>query len=341
MQTQVFITRRIPVAGLEALRTAGVEFVVGQDNEERGLSRSRLIEGAGSSRVLLSLLTEAVDGEVLAQPGLLGVANMAVGTNNVNIEAATDMGVPVSNTPGVLTDTTADLTWALLLAAARRIPLAHNYVTQGRFQIWGPNLMLGADVSPGGSGARKTLGVIGFGRIGRAVAKRAAGFDMRVVAFDPHNRVQVEESHLVDWMDLTELLAESDFISLHVPLTQETHHLIGEAELRRMKPTAVLVNVARGPIVNEKALVTALNEGWIGGAALDVYEREPEVEAGLLKAPNAVLVPHIGSASEDTRNKMAEMAAVNALAHLRRRPAPNVVNPEVYRTDAYRRRVEL
>lgn len=338
-EIDVFVTRRIPPAGFDVLDDAGAEYAVGQRDEESSVPRADLLEGVKRSRVLLSLLTERVDREVLeADPGLRGVANMAVGYNNIDVEAATDLGIPVSNTPGVLTDTTADLAWALLMAAARRIPQAHQYMKAGRYQLWGPNLFLGADVSPGGSGRRKVLGVLGYGRIGRAVARRSMGFDMEVLAHDPPARSRVEEDDLAEWAGLGELLERSDFVTIHTPLTDATRHLIGEEELRAMKETAYLVNAARGPVVDEAALVRALREGWIAGAGLDVYEREPEMEPGLAELDNVVVLPHIGSASDDTRGKMASMAATNALHHLRGEPAPDVVNPEVYDTEAYRER---
>ena len=277
-----------------------------------------------------------MDREVLeANPDLRGVANYAVGDDNVDVEAATELGIPVSNTPGVLTDTTADLTWALLLAVARRIPEADAYTREGRYRIWGPNLLLGDDVSPGGSGRRKVLGIVGFGRIGSAVARRAAGFEMEVLAADPRHRDRVEEAGAT-WVELDELLDRSDFVSLHPPLTPETRHLFGEAELRRMKEGAYLINVSRGPVVDEEALVRALREGWIAGAALDVYEDEPELAPGLAELDNVVLTPHVGSASRDTRGRMARIAATNALSHLRGREAPNAVNPGVYETEAWR-----
>jgi glyoxylate reductase len=209
----------------------------------------------------------------------------------------------------------------------------------GRYRLWGPNLFLGADVSPGGSGERKVLGIVGFGRIGAAVARRSIGFDMEVLAFDPYNREGIAADPVARWVELPELLARSDFVSLHPLLTEETHHLIGEEQLRSMKATAILVNASRGPVVDEATLVRALREGWIGGAALDVYEDEPAMAPGLAELPNAVLLPHIASASRDTRGKMARMAAENALCHLRRERAPNAVNSEVYETAAYRRRV--
>ena len=336
----IFITRKIPEAGLEVLRTAGADVTICQENEEEGVPRASLLEGVRKCKVLLPLLTESVDQEVLtANPQLLGVANMAVGFNNIDVSSATDLGVPVTNTPGVLTHTTADLTWALILAVARRVPEAHNYMVAGNYRIWGPNLLLGADVSPGASGQRKVLGVVGYGRIGEAVAKRAIGFDMDVVAYDPFNRDGVEASPHAEWAEFEDLLRTSDFVTLHPLLTPETHHLIGADQLRMMKPTSYLINAARGPVVDEGALVRALSEGWIAGAGLDVYEDEPAMASGLAEIPNAVLLPHVASASHDTRGMMASIAATNALAHLSREPAPNVVNPEVYEGEAYRERI--
>lgn len=336
----MFVTRRIPVAGLRLLREAGARVRVGQEDEEAGLDRAALCDAVRETDVLLPLLTESVDRELLQlNPHLLGVANYAVGYDNIDLPAATELGVPVSNTPGVLTDTTADLTWALILAVARRIPEAHNYTAGGRYRIWGPNLFLGADVSRGGSGERKVLGIVGYGRIGQAVARRAVGFDMSILAYDPYARDAIEAAEGIGWADLPQLLAESDFVSLHPKLTEETHHLIGPEQLARMKPTAFLINVARGPVVDEQALVDGLRNGQIGGAALDVFEHEPALTSGLESLPNVVLVPHIASASHDTRGKMATVAATNAVSHLRRKRAPTVINPEVYDTAAYRRRI--
>jgi len=335
---EIFLTRPIPDAGLDLLRDAAAEVGVAEPDPDAVPDRSTVLEGVRSAPVLLSLLTETVDRAVLeANPTLRGVANYAVGYDNVDVEAATELGIPVSNTPGVLTETTADLTWALLLASVRRIVEADRFTREGRFRVWNPLLFLGGDVSPGGSGRRKVLGIVGFGRIGAAVARRAEGFRIEVLAHDPRNRDRVEEAGHT-WVELDELLERSDFVCLHPPLTDETHHLIGEAELRRMKPTAHLVNVSRGPVVDEVALVRALREGWIGGAGLDVYEEEPELAPGLAELDNVVLVPHIGSASRDTRDRMARIAAENALHHLRGDPAPNAINPQVYETEAWRRR---
>jgi glyoxylate reductase len=337
---KVFVSRRIPAVGLDLLERAGVEVRVGQEREDAGVDPAVMIDGVLWCDVLLSLLTEPVDRTLLAaNTTLRGVANYAVGFNNIDVAAATSLGLPVSNTPDVLTDTSADLTWALLLAAARRIPEAHDYMKAGKYKLWGPNLLLGADVSPGGNGRRKVLGIVGFGRIGAAVARRATGFDMDVIAYDPHARAQIDASGIARWADFDALLERSDFVSLHPLLTKETHHLINEAALRRMKPTAILVNVSRGPVVDEAALVRALREGWIAGAALDVFEHEPAMAPGLAECENAVIVPHIASASVGTRDKMATMAAENALAHLRGMRAPNAVNADVYSGEAYRARM--
>ena len=306
---KVFISRRIPAAGIAILERAGVELRIGQEREDAGVDPAVLLEGVRWCDVLLSLLTEPIDRALLAaNANLRGIANYAVGFNNID-------------------------------AAARRIPEAHEYMKAGRYKLWGPNLLLGADVSPGGNGRRKVLGIVGYGRIGAAVAKRAVGFDMDVIAYDPHARAQVEASGIARWADFDDLLARSDFVSLHPLLTAETRHLINEAALKRMKPTAILVNVSRGPVVDEAALVRALREGWIAGAALDVFENEPAMAAGLSECGNAVIVPHIASASIGTRDKMATMAAENALAHLHGARAPNAVNAEVYAGDAYRARV--
>jgi len=335
----IVVTRAIPQPGPELLQQSGARIEVLQTDEECAVDRGRLLEAAKEADVLLTLLTENIDREVLAaNPALRGVANMAVGFNNIDVVAATELGVPVSNTPGVLTDTTADFVWAMILSVARRTPQAHNYMVGGRYNLWGPSLFLGSDVSLGASGRRKVLGIVGYGRIGQAVARRSVGFDMDVLVYDPLGTP--DEADDVEATELQSLLERSDFVTLHPPLTPETHHLIGEDELRTMKPTAYLINSARGPVVNEAALVTALAEGSIAGAALDVYEDEPAMAAGLAELPNVVLFPHIASASVDTRGRMAQIAVENSCAHLERRPAPQCVNPEVFETEAYVRRME-
>lgn len=338
---RVFVPRRIPEAGIEILRREGLEVSVAQHDDEVSVPREPFLEGLRRCDVLLPLLSERLDeGALASAPDLLGIAQMAVGFDNIDLPAATRLGIPVSNTPGVLTETTADFTWALLLAVARRIPEAHHYVASDRFRLWGPNLLLGGDVGPGPEGVPKVLGIVGYGRIGRAVARRASGFGMEILAHTSNRRLFEEEPSPIGvrWAELDELLARSDFVSLHVPLNARTRHLIGEAELRRMLPTAYLINTARGPVVDESALVRALAEGWIAGAALDVFEREPALAPGLAELPNVVLAPHIASASHATRSRMATLAALDALAHLHGEPAAHPINPEVYDTEAYRLR---
>ena len=322
---KVFVTRAIPDRGLELLRQAC--HIVVWDGElppprEVLLERVRGVDG------LLSLLTDPVDAGLMdaAGPGLSVISNYAVGYDNIDVAEATGRGIPVGNTPGVLTETTADMAFALLMAAARRVVEGAEYVRAGRWRTWGPKLLLGHDVH----GA--TLGVIGMGRIGQAVTRRASGFDMRIVYFEPY--CDPEKGPFVGVAvrcDLADLLAEADFVSLHVPLTEETHHLIDASALARMKPTAVLINTSRGPVVDSDALYEALSAGRIAYAALDVTDPEP-LPAGhkLLSLPNCLVVPHIASASWATRTRMAEMAAENLLAGLRGKRLPHCVNPQVY-----------
>ena len=336
---RVFVTRPIPAAGLELLEAGGAQATVWSGRGEAP-GKEDLRAALASTDVLLSLLTEQIDADLLAgAPQLLGVANHAVGHDNVDLAAATQLGIPVSNTPEVLTESTADLTWALLLGAGRRVVEADRFMRLGNYRLWGPQLMLGEDISPGGDGRRKTLGIIGFGRIGQAVARRAQGFDMHVVAHHPSDPARILASGLARPVDLAALLSESDFVSLHLPLTATTRHLIGAAELRAMKRTAILVNTSRGPVVDEAALVAALREGQIAAAGLDVYEHEPAMAAGLAELPNTVLLPHIGSASRGTRDAMARIAATNALAMLRGKPAPHCINASVYESSAWAQRV--
>ena len=313
----IFVTRGIPGAGLAVLNAAGVTFEIGQLDDERPLAHDELVRGARRHPVLLCHLTDRIDRAVLTgPPRLRGVSQMAVGYDNLDVAAAAELGVPLAHTPGVLTDATADLTWALLLAVARRIPECHRYASGGRFLAWGPNLLLGAGVGPSPDGSRKTLGIVGFGRIGRAVAQRARGFDLAVRVWSRRREV-VESDPQVTWTELDELCAASDFVSLHVPLAADTRHLIDARRLALMRPTAFLVNTARGPIVDEAALVEALRAGRIAGAGLDVFEQEPMIHAGLLDRDDVVLLPHVGSATHETRSVMAVMAAQSAIALLR------------------------
>ena len=337
---RVFVTRMIPEAGLTLLRREA-EADVWPGSEDESPPKEEILRGVRRADVLLCLLTEEIDRTVMeANPRLLGIANLAVGYNNVDVRTATELGIPVTNTPGILTDTTADLAWALIMAVARNIVQGHEYVKEGRYKIWGPKLLLGTDVSPGGGGKPKTLGIVGFGRIGQAVLKRSKGFDMRVLAYDPLQKERIEETEGVAYRELHDLLRESDFITLHPALSEETRHLIAERELSLMKPTAFLINASRGPIIDEKALVKALREKRIAGAGLDVYENEPDLAPGLMECENVVLLPHLGSASQETRDKMATMAAMNALSLLKKEKAINTVNPGVYDTETYRRRIE-
>jgi glyoxylate reductase len=273
------------------------------------------------------LLTDKIDKEVLdAAPNLRVISSYSVGFDHIDVEEATKRGIYVTNTPGVLTETTADLAWSLLMTIARRIVEADKFVRTGKWKVgWSPTLLLGRDVYG------KTLGIVGLGRIGSAVAKRARGFDMKVLYYDVIRPPPEREKELgVEFAPLDRLLKESDFVTLHVPLTKETYHMISERELKLMKSTAFLINTSRGAVIDEKALVKALKEGWIAGAALDVFEKEPiDLDNPLLELENVVLVPHIGSASTETRSKMAEMAAKNLIAVLKGEEPPFLVNPEV------------
>ncbi len=322
---KIFVTRRIPEEGMRLLRTS---CTVEVHESDRPITRRELLAGVDGQEGILAMLTDTVDAEVMeaAGKGLRVISNYAVGFNNIDLAEATKRGILVTNTPGVLTETTADLAWAGMFAAARRIVEGDRLVrTTGRVE-WGPMVLLGHEIT----GA--TLGVVGMGRIGRAMARRAHGFAMSLLynSRSPLPAGEEGELHLT-FRSLPDLLREADFVSLHVPLTQGTRHLIGEKELRSMKHDAVLINTARGEVVDEKVLVRALTEGWIAASALDVYEREPEVEPALLQLSNVVLLPHIGSASRSTRAKMAEMAASNLVEALHRGTVPHPVNPEVLR----------
>lgn len=303
---KVFVTRELPGTAVDRLREAH-EVEIWPDPDPP--PRDALREGTSNADALLCLLTDRVDAELIdASPELKAIANYAVGTDNIDLEAATRRGIPVGNTPDVLTETTADLAFGLMLAAARRLIEADSYVRAGEWGEWKPDLLLGHDLHAA------TLGIVGFGRIGKAVARRAEGFEMNVL----HD-------------DLDEMLEKSDFVSLHVPLTPKTRGMIGARELARMKPTAILVNTARGPLVDTDALTEALSEGRIAGAALDVTDPEPlPADHPLLNAPNLVVAPHIGSATHRTREAMADMAVDNLIAALNGDRMPHCANPEVY-----------
>lgn len=316
------VTNRIPETALKSLHAAGEVRI---DERDEALPRKDLLALVAGADAILTLLHDRVDEELLeaAGPQLRCVANVAVGYDNVDLEAAARRGVVVTNTPEVLDDATADLTLALILAATRRVAEGDRLVRSGRPWVWGMHFMLG-------SGLRgKLLGIVGLGGIGRRVAERARAFGMEIAYHSRHEAPAAVVAALqAQRMPLQRLLAEADVLSLHCPLTPETHHLIGAAELAAMKPSAVLVNAARGPVVDERALVEALAAGTIAAAGLDVYEREPQVEPGLLELDNVVLTPHLGSATVETRTAMAELAARNAISVLRGQGALTPVTPQ-------------
>jgi glyoxylate reductase len=319
---RVFVTRHIPEKGLERLRAVCDLHVY---ENELPPPRDVLLREVADCEGILSLLTEKINAEVMdAAPRLKVISNMAVGYDNIDVKAATERKIPVGNTPGVLTDTSADLTFALLMAAARRLGEGERYVRSGQWTTWSPQLLLGYDIH----GA--TLGIVGLGRIGQAMARRARGFDMKVLYHGGSDRQAAQELGAEE-RSLDGLLAESDFVSLHVPLREETRHLIGARELHLMKRTAILINAARGPVVDPKALYEALRDGVIAYAALDVTEPEPiHMDDPLLTLDNCLIVPHIGSSTIATRQKMATIAAENLIAGLTGERLPHCVNPQVY-----------
>jgi len=321
---KVLLTRVLPAKGMDLLEK---HFDLDVNRQDRVMPRGALKEKIRDKDGLVCLLTDTIDAAIIARALRLKIiANYAVGFNNVDIIEASKRKIPVTNTPDVLTETTADLTFGLLISIARRITEAERFMCAGKFEGWAPELLLGADVHG------KVLGIIGMGRIGRAVARRARGFDMNIVYNDARRLSgDLEREYGVQYRALSELLKESDFVTIHTPLNEETHHLISDDQFRLMKKTAYLVNAARGPIVDEKALVKALREQEIAGCGLDVYENEPSVAAELLQMPNALLVPHIGSASIETRAKMSLMVAENIIAVLVKGQRPsNIVNPNIY-----------
>src|SRR6266536_493016 len=318
----ILISRLLPE---EALAQARSRAAVDVHEADKPLERSELLARLRGRQGLVCLITDTIDVPLLdACPGLKVVSNVAVGFNNIDVAAATKRGVVVTNTPDVLTETTADFAWTLLMATARRLVEADRYVRDGKFTQWESMVLLGGDVHD------KTLGIIGFGRIGRAMARRALGFNMRVlyqdaVAADPATERELGATRT----DTATLLRDSDFVSIHTPLLPDTRHLINAQSLRTMKKTAYLVNASRGPVVDEAALVQALKEGWIAGAGLDVFENEPQLHPELIGLHNVVLAPHIASASHETRLKMATLAVQNCLAVLEGKTPPTPVNPAV------------
>jgi glyoxylate reductase len=312
-QKSILISRLLPKQALDLIPA---EVIVDLYTGDKPLSHDDLMRRLQGRAGLICQITDTIDEAVLAVASLRVVANVAVGYDNIDVAAARRRGITITNTPDVLTETTADFAWALLMAAARRVVEGDAYARSGQWQRWEFDLLTGTDVYG------KTLGIVGLGRIGRAVARRAHGFNMRVLYWDTRRADTVVEHDLgTTYVSREGLLAESDFVSLHTPLLAETRHLIDEATLRTMKRSAILVNAARGPIVDEAALVRALREGWIAGAGLDVFEHEPRIHPELLRMKNVVLAPHIASASAETRLAMATLAVRNCLAVLDGKPA--------------------
>ncbi len=321
---KVYVTRMLPPPALDILR----EYCEVEVNpREEPPSKSELISRLKDKHALLCLLTDKIDAEVMdAASDLRVISTYSVGYDHIDVEESTKRGIYVTNTPGVLTDAVADFTWALILTIARRVAEADSYVRGRRWKIaWSPTLFLGYSVYG------RTLGIIGLGRIGIAVAERARGFNMRIIYYDVQRPPSDVERRLnAEYKPLEELLRESDFVTLHVPLTRETYHLIGERELRLMKKTAFLINTSRGSVVDTHALAKALKDGWIAGVALDVFEKEPiEEDNPLLKLPNVVLTPHIASATVEARSKMAEIAALNIISVLKGEKPQYLVNSNV------------
>ncbi len=321
--TRVYVTRELLGRAHRMIGYALGPLNIEAYAEDRVIPRDVLLNGVAGADAILCMLTERMNAEVFdaAGPQLRCVSNFAVGYDNIDIPEASRRGIAVFNTPDVLTETTADLAWALILGVQRRLLDAELYLREGKWTSWSPRLLLGRDVHS------KTLGIFGLGRIGRAAARRAQGFNMRVIY---HNRTRLaedEEKGLgISYVDKATLLEESDIISVHCPMTPETKHAFSTHEFCRMKKSAILVNTARGPIVDEAALAEALHAGEIAGAGIDVFEREPTVHPRLLDAPNALLLPHVGSATEETRAAMAELAAENLIAHLTRGDLKHCVN---------------
>ncbi len=322
-QFKVYVTRVIPQPGLDILN-ANLKHVK-LNTADNILSREELLENIKGLDGLLSLLTERIDGEAMdaAGPQLKVVANHAVGFDNIDLPAATERGIMVTNTPGVLTDATSDFAWALLFATARRIADADKFTRALKYDGWGPMMYMGGDITG------RTLGIVGAGRIGVAMAAKSVGFKMRVLYSDEFRNEKLEQEVGARKVAFEELLNESDFVSVHVPLLKSTHHLFNDDSFRMMKKTAYLINTSRGPVVDEAALVRALQTGEIAGAGIDVYEDEPKIHPELIKLDNAVLAPHIASATIETRGKMATMAASNLVAALKGERPDNLLNPEV------------
>jgi len=321
MKPKVFLTRRMPSAVMERLER---ETDLAWHAADRAATKAEIIAGLKGRDALFCNISDRVDAELLDNcPGLKVIANFGVGFNNIDVAAATARKIPVTNTPGVLTDATADIAFGLLLAVARRLGEGERLVRAQKWTGWQPLQLLGADL------AGATLGIIGFGRIGRAVARRAKGFDMRVIYWNRTRLPASEEAGAV-YANLDDVLRQSDFVSLHVAYNSETHHLLGEKQFALMKPTAFVINTSRGAVIDEAALVRALQAKCIAGAGLDVFEREPQLEPGLCELENVVLAPHLGSATVGTRTRMGMIVVDNLLAACAGQRPPNCVNPQVF-----------
>ncbi len=314
----VFLTRLLPEPVMEQLR---IHFDLRYDPLDRPLNKEEIKEGVREAEGMITMLSDPIDETLLkGAPHLKIIANYAVGYNNIDLIAAKALGIAVTNTPGVLTETTADLSWALLMAVARRIPEGDQMLQSSQWSGWSPTELLGNDIYG------KKLGIVGMGRIAQAVVRRAAGFSMSVNYYSRRRLPEIERLLGVSYLPFQDLLSESDYLSLHLPLNQASLHLIGQSAFQRMKPNAILINTSRGPIVDEKALVQALKEKQIAGAGLDVYEEEPVISPALLKMKNVITLPHIGSASSETRIAMGLMVINNLLAVFKNEPPANMVN---------------
>ena len=321
MLGKILVTKPVFNEAMEFLKS---RTSIDANAEDRVLTRQELIARLQGKQGALTQLTDIFDREVLESiPDVRIICNIAVGFNNVDTEAASRLGILITNTPGVLTETTADFAWTLLMAAARRVVEGDNFARSGAWKAWGLQMLLGHDVYD------KKLGIVGFGRIGQAVARRAKGFNMSIQYFDSQPVPPSAVPEGVTAADLDTVLSTSDFLSVHVPLLPETHHLLNEKTFARMKPNCIVVNTSRGPVVDEKALARALKSGTIAAAGLDVFEREPEIAPELLNLHNVVLAPHIASATKETRLKMCMMAAENLIVGLQGQTPPNLVNPGV------------
>ncbi|MEX0685166.1 MAG: D-glycerate dehydrogenase [Balneolales bacterium] len=323
MKPKVFLTRELPDKVMEKLK---IHTDLEMNTEDRVLTKQEIIDGIKGKDALLCLLTDQIDSEIMdANLELKIIANYAVGFNNVDIKAANERNIPVSNTPGVLTDTSADLAFALVMSVGRRVVEADKYLRTGKWQGWGPLQFLGQDIS--GS----TLGIIGFGRIGKALAKRGSGFKMDILYWNRTRLPAEEEKELgVTYSSFERVFEKSDFVSVNVTYNNDTHHLVGKSEFELMNKRAYIINTSRGPVINEKELVEALKSGKLSGAGLDVFENEPQIEPELFKMDNVVILPHIASATVATRTRMGMIALENVFAALETKPIPNLVNKSIY-----------